>query len=80
MTKFGTRMVDHAAALNVVRRNVGRVVDIDDQGTFIGFTNRELNRRDVACLIDGQQIQEACTEGQPFWFQLRIWFKIDVTD
>src|SRR5262249_14684269 len=82
MTKFGTRMLDRTAALCVAARNVGRLAHLTNNGTnhgraYIGFTERELKRRDVAPLIvDSQVIEEVCTEGKPFWFQARIWFEI----
>ena len=40
----------------------------------IGFTRRELKRRDVTDLIAGQDTQEICTEGQSRSFQVRSWF------
>jgi hypothetical protein len=76
MTAFGTLSIDRLTALKLAARNVGRLVNVRPQGSFIGFTKRELRRRDVVALIDGQQTEEVCTAGQHFWFQKRTWFEI----
>jgi hypothetical protein len=77
MTKFGTRPLDRATAINVAIRDIGRLINFSDRGVaLIGFTQRELKRRDVVSLVAEQEIQDVCTAGQPFWFQARIWFEI----
>jgi hypothetical protein len=77
MTKFGEHSLDRTAALDLAVRNIGRLINLSDRKVaLIGFTKRELKRRDVAPLLYGQQIEEVCTAGQPFWFQRRIWFEI----
>lgn len=75
MTKIGTREVDRVTALKLAVRNVGRLINCNGGG-FIGFTKREIKRRDVASLIGGQPTEEVCTAGQSFWFQARIWFEV----
>jgi hypothetical protein len=76
MTAYGTRKVDRATAFQLATRNVGRLVNQPPNGGFIGFTKRDMKRRDVVALIDGQETQDVCTIGLPFWFQARIWFLI----
>jgi hypothetical protein len=57
---------------------LGRLINLCDwRHAYIGFTKRELKRRDVARLISGQRTREVCTEGASLWFQARIWFEID---
>jgi hypothetical protein len=79
MTKFGTQLIDRTVALELATRGIGRLMNLTHHsGTdgFIGFTLREMKRRDVASLIAEQQINEICTMGKPLWFQSRVWFCI----
>jgi hypothetical protein len=76
MTTFGGP-VDRATAFTLAARDIGKLLNLPDHGVaLIGFTERELKRRDVAPLINGQQLGEVCTAGEPYWFQARIWFEI----
>jgi hypothetical protein len=72
-------MIDRTAALKLAARRVGRLLNLAGPCTaagLIGFSQREMKRRDVVPLIDGQRTEEVCTLGKPFWFQRRVWFEI----
>jgi hypothetical protein len=46
----------------------------------IGFTDRELGRRDVGQVLKGQKALQLCTGGPaPFWVHRRRWFPVKIT-
>ena len=68
-----------AVLSGLARRRVSRLLNLagpSGAAGFIGFSQREMKRRDVVPLIGGQRTEEVCTAGKPFWFQRRVWFEI----
>jgi hypothetical protein len=74
MTTFGTKPLNRKAAIALATKSVGKLCNAEGVGGMIGFTRRDLKRRNVADLIAGQDTQEICTEGQSMSFQVRSWY------